>query len=130
MHAAVQVLVDFVEKEHPDKVVDWNADEALMHAWEEIQSLYKWWKETRPARRSPLDDGAESGGVIPPLELRRVPGSDVCEMVEPDKYAIGWREYAEYYRALDEDFRLEEQWYEEDQCNLHRLIEIRGYLWT
>jgi hypothetical protein len=62
---------------------------------------------------------------MPPLEFRRIPGSDLSELVEPDR-----EKYAEYYRALEKDAQLEEEWYEEDQRNLHRLVEIRGYLWT
>ena len=45
--------------------------------------------------------------------------------VTPDK-----KKYAEYYQALEEHARLEKEWHEEDQRNLHRLIEIRGFLWT
>jgi hypothetical protein len=87
-----------------------------------IKRLYKWWKETRPARRSPLDDKKLA---IPPLKFRKIPGSDLSELVEPGK-----KKYPAYYRALKRYSRLEKKWYDEDQRNLHRLIEIRGYLWT
>jgi len=40
LHAAFQVLVDFIEREHPDRVIDWNADPGHQHAWREIKSLY------------------------------------------------------------------------------------------
>jgi len=56
LHAAFQLLADFVEEEQPDKIVDWNADELHKSVWEEITGLYKWWTKTRPKRRSPLDD--------------------------------------------------------------------------
>jgi hypothetical protein len=46
-------------------------------------------------------------------------------MIEPDR-----KKYAEYYRALRKDARLEQKWFEQDQRNLHRLIEIRPFLWT
>jgi len=46
-------------------------------------------------------------------------------MLEPDR-----KKYAAYYRALKKHGQLEQQWYEEDQRNLHQLIEIRGHLWT
>lgn len=122
LHAAFQLLTDFVEQEKPEETIDWNADELHRNAWKEIRSLYKWWKDIRPARISPLDDEELAS---PPLEFKKIPGSEFCEMVEPDK-----EEYAEYYRALEEDGRLEAQWEEEDQRNLHRLIDIRGFLWT
>lgn len=42
LHAAFQLFVDFVEKERPDKIVDWNANDLHRHARKEIKSLYKW----------------------------------------------------------------------------------------
>jgi hypothetical protein len=122
LHAAFQVLADFVEQEQPDRTVDWNTNEVHKHVWEEIQSLYRWWRETRPARQSPLD---QENLAMPPLEFSRIPGSDLSELGEPDR-----EKYAEYYRALEKDAQLEEEWYEEDQRNPHRLVEIRDYLWT
>jgi hypothetical protein len=122
LHAAFQVFVDFVEREHPDRTIDWNADEVHRHVWKEIKSLYKWWKETRPSRHSPLDD---EHLAKPPLKFKQIPGSDFSQVVEPDK-----KKYAAYYRALKRHGQLELKWYEEDQRNLHRLIEIRGHLWT
>ena len=35
-----------------------------------------------------------------------------------------------YYAALDKSRELEKEWREEDQRNLHRLIEVRPFLWT
>jgi hypothetical protein len=122
LHAAFQLLIDFIEQEKPDRIVDWNGDELHRKAWKEIKSLYNWWKKERPARKSPLDDNRLK---YPPLKLEKIPGSDLCKMVEPDK-----KKYANYYRVLREHRKLEEKWEEEDQHNLHRLIDIRKFLWT
>jgi hypothetical protein len=122
LHAAFQLLVDFVEKEQPDKHINWNANELHRQAWREIKSLYHWWKKKRPGRRRPLDDKKL---IMPPLKFKKIPNSDMYEMVEQDK-----KKYAAYYRALRQQARLEQKWYEEDQRNLHRLVEIRGFLWT
>ena len=122
LHAAFQLLIDFIEQEKPDEIVDWNVDELHRKAWKEIKSLYNWWKKERPARKSPLDDNRLKR---PPLKLEKILGSDLCKMVEPDK-----KKYASYYRALGEHWKLEQKWEEEDQCNLHRLIDIRKFLWT
>lgn len=121
LHAAFQLLVDFIEEEHPERI-GWSADKVHRQAWREIKSLYKWWKKERSARRSPLDDKKL---LKPALKFKKVPGSKFSQLVEPDK-----RKYSAYYRALRKHARLEKQWYEEDQRNLHRLIEVRGFLWT
>lgn len=122
LHAAFQVLVDFIESEHPDRTIDWNADELHKRAWKEIKSLYKWWKETRAARRSPLDDRKLAK---PALKFKKIPGSELYATVEPDG-----KKYAGYYRALKKANRLKEKWFDEDQRNLHGLIEVRQFLWT
>jgi hypothetical protein len=122
LHSVFQVLVDYIEKEHPDKVIDWNTDEEYRHAWEEIQELYKWWKEERPEHLSPLEDKQLTK---PPLKFRKIPGSEFSQAIEPDR-----KKYATYYKALAEYSRLEQKWFDEDQRNLHRLIQIRSHLWT
>jgi hypothetical protein len=122
MHAVFQLLVDFVEQEKPDKIIDWQVDELHRKAWKEIQSLYKWWKKERNTRKDPLDDKRIKH---PPLKFEKIPGSDMCKMVEPDR-----KKYAKYYQALKRSWKLEQRWEEEDQRNLHRLIDIRKFLWT
>ncbi|MBK9233261.1 MAG: hypothetical protein IPO15_21080 [Anaerolineae bacterium] len=52
----------------------------------------------------------------------RIGLATVGDAVDKKKYA------GEYYQALEEHARPEQEWYEEDQRNLHRLIEIRGFL--
>jgi len=122
LHASFQLLVDFIENEHPDRFIDWNADKLHRRAWKEIKSLYKWWKEKRPARKDPLDDKKLP---TPPMRFKKISGSENYEMVEPDK-----KKFAKYYKAIKTHSRLEKKWFEEDQRNLHRLIEIRDFLWT
>jgi hypothetical protein len=120
LEAAFQVLVDFIEKEKPGEVIDWDYDEEHKKVWDEIQSLYKWWKEERPARIDPvMDDSLEA----PPFEFEtREDGSSVWN---PEK-----EKYAEFWKACEESSRLEIIWNEEDQKNLHRLIDIRRHMWT
>lgn len=99
LHAAFQILVDYVEKEKAGEVIDWNWDEHFKKIWDEIFSLYKWWKELRPVRIDPL-----------------------VEANMDDKEG--------FMRACDLSVKLEKKWEEEDNKNLHRLIDIRSYLWT
>ena len=122
LHAAFQLLVDFVEKERPDEIVDWISDPEHKHAWKEIRSLYKWWTQTRPARKDPV---LAKGLKRPPMRWKKVPGSDSRQLVEYDK-----TKYSEFEKAVKQHRRLEKKWEEEDQRNFHRLVEIRGFLWT
>jgi len=121
LHAAFQLLVDFIEKERPERI-DWNAGKMHKQAWKEIKSLYRWWKSERQARKSPLDNKRL---LKPTLKFKKISNSEFSQLVQPDR-----KKYAAYYRALKKDVRLEKEWYEEDQRNLHRLIEVRGFLWT
>ena len=118
LHAAFQLLVDFVEQEEPEQVCDWQYDELHRDAWREITQLYTWWKQERPDRRDPFDDVAR-----PPEEEYTI--TDKGRMIFPDE-----KEYPDYYAALDESAKLEQEWHKEDQKNLHRLIDVRPFLWT
>ena len=118
----MHILTDFVEGEKPATIIDWNSDALHRKAWNEIKSLYRWWKKERPRRHSPLDNPRLR---MPPFTLERVPGSKLMKRVDVDQ-----KKYSAYYRALKVDSRLEQKWGREDQENLHRLIDIRRYLWT
>src|ERR1051326_3249456 len=122
LHAAFQLLVDFIEREKPGKIVDWSADGEHRRAWKEIRSLYHWWTQTRPRRKDPLD---AKGLKRPPMRREKIAGSDHRRLVPFDR-----KKYRAYDAALSKSARLEKAWQEEDQRSLHRLIEIRLYLWT
>lgn len=122
LHAVFQLLVDFVEQEKPDQIVDWNSDPVHKQVWKELRSLYRWWMKTRPARKSPLD---EEGLKKPPMRWKEIDGTENRQLVDYDK-----KKYAAYDDALKKHWQLEEKWDEEDQRNLHRMIEIRKFLWT
>jgi len=122
LHAAFQILVDFVEKERPFKHIDWSYDKSHRQTAQEIKNLYAWWKNQRPQRRDSLDDKRLK---VPPLKFEKIKDSSCSRMVQPDR-----KKYCAYYRALKQSIRLERKWREEDRQNLHRLIEIRHFLWT
>ncbi len=122
LHAAFQLLVDYVEREKPAKRIDWSWDARHRKAWKEIMSLYRWWKQERPARKSGLD---RKGVKWPAYKTEKVPGKDLWRWVEPDR-----KKYAAYYRLLKLSWRQEAEWAAEDQQNLHRLVDIREHLWT
>ena len=125
LHVCFQCLADFVEKEKPETIV-WDDEEHHRIAWSEIRSLYKWWKDERPARKDPLDSMVNKG---PDMEEMFVPvlGKDYSRMLD----LVTLREkYPEYYRAMDESIALDLELGAEDQLNLHRLIDVREFLWT
>ena len=122
LHASFQILVDFMEGEEPGKIIDWSYDKPHRHAWREMRLLYSWWKNKRQARRDPFND---KRSLHPPRQFEKIAGVAAVRLIEPDK-----KKYAAYYRALKRGARLEEKWFEEDQKNLHRLINVRIFLWT
>jgi hypothetical protein len=61
----------------------------------------------------------------PPFRFQKVPGTKFYRLATPDK-----KKYAAYCRALKQHTLLEKKWHNEDQRNLHRLINIREFLWT
>ncbi len=122
LHAAFQLLADFVEKERPGDIVDWNTSPEHKQAWKEIRALYMWWTKTRPARKNPL---MQKGLKCPPMRWKTVPGTDLRQLVDHDK-----AKYPNFEMAVRQHRRLEKKWEEEDQRNFHRLVDIRGFLWT
>ena len=40
LHAAFQLLTDFIERERPDQVVNYNHNEETRQRWTELQALY------------------------------------------------------------------------------------------
>ena len=122
LHAVFQLLVDFVEQEKPDQIVDWNSDPVHKDAWKEIRSLYRWWTQTRPARKSPLDEKVLKR---PPMRWKKIDRSENQQLVDYDK-----KEYAAYDAAMKKHWQLEKKWGDEDQRNLHRVVDIRQFLWV
>jgi len=122
LHAVFQLLVDYVEGEKPGEILNWNRDVERKRAWREIRSLHRWWKETRPGRKSPL---FEKGLKTPPRCQRKAPGKKLMKLFHYDKI-----EYADYHSALRRHWKLVRKWDAEDQRNLHRLVDIRQFLWT
>ena len=108
--ACFTILKDYVEKERPDEMIDWSHNEEHQKAWDEIQSLYKWWKIDRPTRESIEENLYNSLQEYKP-EKRE-------EIIKIDR---------EIYKQINQ---LEKDWEKEDNENLMRLIKIRGYLWT
>lgn len=113
LQACFLLLVEYVEREKPFDVVDWESDEKTKEIGKEIKELYHWWKVGRAEKRSALNKEWAAN-------------EDQSEFIPVD--SGGYRIYIpESVKKLNEkENRLDE----EDQRNLERLVKIRGWLWT
>jgi len=83
----------------------------------EVLALYKWWTETRPARKEfehPEFDH-QGMGVLGSLD---------------EDFNRNAEDYKRYLESIDRSSTLEEDWNKEDEEMLIRLIKIRRSLWT
>ncbi len=104
LFASFAVLVDFVEKEYPG-YVNWESDDEHKKAREEFIELYNWWTAGRKVEHDAHDKRLnEHYGNRPFREVAKADRDRLHEMSD----------------ALDK----------KDQEMLHRLIEVRGVLWT
>jgi len=126
LQACFQLLVDYVEGEKAGEVINWDSDEGHANAWKEISELYEWWKNIRPNRSCKFldDDEMESPKYVWGEEDDDGNVGLLKFEFSSEEAKKEWREAAEEYG------RLEGEWFQEDQKNLHRLIEIRSYMWT
>lgn len=88
----------------------------------EILDLYHWWKTVRPARSDPM----KASGWNDYCEKRR-------QKLGPDEFfasAETAEEQAESKKMLSQMQDLEQQYLQEDEQMLIRLICIRNHLWT
>ena len=122
LHVNFQVLVDFIdgESEYISKI-NWDATPEHQRAYSEMIELYVWWRVGRPNRVDPMDN---PDLIRPDMEFKEMPDGNYLW--------IPWDEnkYPEFMSAMKESSRLDIEWWEEDQHNLHRLIDIRSFLWT
>ena len=127
LHAAFQLLVDYIECEEPGDFIDWDSDVISSHAWTEMTELYRWWKVDRPARETL---SSRLKGILSPNF------DEECVLIAEGEHAGMYEyvplrnDYPDYYAALHAWNETEIAYDAEDQLNLHRLIDIRQSLWT
>lgn len=129
LHAAFQLLTDYIELEKPEEIIDWS-ESPHNEAWKEIKYLYNWWTKKRPARKE--KDFAE------PLtkEEYKAYGLDHLDVItsnwkfKPDLPLGVIRKIENYKKKLLKLYEQMETWDNEDQENLERLVKIREHLWT
>ena len=119
LHAVMQILVDYVEKEKPEENIDWDWNEKHKQAWKVISDTYDWWKTRRPCREDILQD------VVIPDDYMTFGEQD-----ENGNYPVIWGDYPEISEKMAEANRLETERYEEDTEMMRRIISVREYMWT
>lgn len=97
-----------------DQRVPWQAESAR-----ETVALYTWWKDVRPARPDPMD----ASGWSEYCEVKRQKGG-VLELLRRDENRKTTQQ------MLDQMHEMEQQYDDEDEAMLIRLIKIRKHLWT
>ena len=137
LHGLFAILVDVVEKEdifnHNAYWEDWK------DGLQEIAQLYDWWKNKRPLRQDPTDwwvaqcakEGLDKAfhyeHDAPPAPEDGEP--KVIGLISRKVWRSSEAE-ARHRELLLQSSDMERQQEAEDDEMLHRLIDIRGYLWT
>lgn len=104
LHANFSILIDFMQ--YDDTNWTWNEDHKKID--KELKYLHKWWTVTRSARVNKAREQA--------LLIHK-------EVYDPQKNK-------RYWALLEKSSEIDSRWDQEDQANLHRLVELRRYLWT
>lgn len=119
LYVCFQLLVDFIEKEKPQKIVDYDYDAYHRKQWKELQILYKYWKVDRPRLQKEEQKA-----------LRKWAKTYKDTWVaEPDGRSSLHVVLHEDKRASVYHWKLEDRIRTTDDEMLHRLIDIRHHLW-
>lgn len=119
-HAMFQVLSDFIEKEKPDEIIDWDSDPEHRHARDKMDELNNWFHNVY------LKFDAWEG-----IELNYsfdddvfIPCKDNLKIYEMKPFTKEQKAKMDLInkRELDMDKELEKR--------LRELLDIRKYLWT
>jgi hypothetical protein len=131
VHANFCLLAEFVEKEKPFDVIDWDSDDGHKNAAKEIKELYDWWKNVYP--KYDENDPLFKSDVHAPERESKV--YKVDEDGDPILYTWEKKVKDEAAEAAFSKVCMESHEYEmkcnkEIEDNLIRLAKIRNYLWT
>jgi len=91
------------------------------HAAREIWELYHWWKYTRPARPDPYD----ASGWSDYCDQLQKSGKDILDFEDDSE-----DDREQTRQILDKCRQIENEYDQEDQDMLIRLVKIRKNLWT
>lgn len=121
LHAAMDILADFVEFETTRGHVDWDgSSDVHAAAWKEMNEIYTWWTKERPVREEIFD----KANPYPEDSLNAPFMWKVDEDYEKTGYKLAWDIVADLHNLQ------EIKWDEEDAEYLHRLINVRLFMWN
>jgi len=109
LHVSFTILKTFYERQiGPHNSVNWQEEENHSRAFSEMTDLYTWWTQTRPNRESTLPPFPCHGEKVP------------IHVFMNDE---------EWCRIAHIHNEAEAQWDKEDDAMLHRLVDIRLWMW-
>ncbi len=119
LYACFQILVDFIEKEKPQRIVDYKHDREQKAQWKELQTLYHYWKIDRPRLEKESEKALMKSGIKMVDGKPAKPGapSQEVKFIFKDRRASNRHNY-----LYDKIHRLDDEM-------LRRLIAIRHHLW-
>ncbi len=134
IHAMFEVLCNFLEDEPVEKI-SWKADSKHKNAWNEMQTLYKWWvkRQNREEDNPILQPNIIAPGmkftpsdkkIYNPITKKEENTSIMDFVYKSDK------DKKKCNKACDDCTKWEKKCYDEDNKMMNRLIKIRGYIWT
>jgi len=127
IHATFQTLCNFIEKEKPEEIIDWESDLEHKRIWNEMTTLYNWWTKDRFQRDS-QNPILQSNVCAPEMEFVPLPGEEEYSTM---KFIYKTPEDKEKWEgACKEADEWEQRCEQEDTDNLIRLIKIRKHMWT
>ncbi len=136
-HMMFEILSQFIERECSPGHVDWEGSGHMVevngeqvNVRKEMQDLYDWWHKVYMKEIPAIEDKLwkEAEPHFPDTEFVPIESSPgLCSMESKFKSSDSEQIYRQ---KLDEINKLERDTEEELQRRLHRLINIREYLWT
>jgi hypothetical protein len=118
LHGMMELLVDYVDGEKCFDIIVWDSEPDHKKAAEEIKAIYAWWKNYSN-REKQINDQL----TVWHNEFMKRPGDDWEKFNNGPPSDIESLEH-DKLNKMEEDLRNEEQ------EMLHRLIDIRRFLWS
>lgn len=120
--ACFQILVDYIEKEKPFDVIDFEGG-GQGEIEKELKELYHWWKEGRKKEYEDCSAILDEYDRLQDEKFGKVSMLDQLTKEEIRSFRYKhpkWNEYMDLHQRLDR----------KDQEMLERLVKIREHLWT